>query len=441
MKLLFGKTGSIDLEQIPITSEVRRGVRTFRSTGPGTGRAAVLANAAAIHVFEKAVPSFATKAERAAVGADKVDTAVFRDPSGAFRVIYREVVVRYEPGISATRKKAVLNRFGLRMRARNSFHEDQLIAYHPKRRYVAERMIELSNKLTETDEIAFAFPNFVSEFKRVATPTPIKEQWHLDVIEVRKAWAASLGKGVTIAILDDGVDVDHPNLKGNILKKPDPSEPRDRFGRDFFVGEDAPDHFDPRPKRFQAPFDEMPGNDIHGTACAGVAAASGSVNGFRGAAPEARILPVKIFHADDLAVEARVADAIRYASRFADILSCSWSGPASPDVEAALEDAGAGRGGKGCPVFCATGNDSAARIGFPARLRSAIGIGASTDKERRAEYSNFGPEISIVAPSNGGTRAISTTDVSLPGSMNLSTLFDQYFPSSDQYSSLFLAAV
>src|SRR5215204_4280076 len=94
MKLHFGKTDWLELELVPIASEVRNGVRTFRSTGPGTGRAAVLANAATKRVFEKAVPSFATMAERAAIGADKVKTAVFRDPSGALRVVYREVVVR-----------------------------------------------------------------------------------------------------------------------------------------------------------------------------------------------------------------------------------------------------------------------------------------------------------------------------------------------------------
>ena len=155
----------------------------------------------------------------------------------------------------------------------------------------------------------------------------------------------------------------------------------------------------------------MPGNDIDGTPCAGVAAASGHADGVRGAAPKARILPVKVFHADDLAVS-RVANAIRYASRFADILSCSWSGPASPDIELALEEAGAGRGGKGCPVFCTTGNDNS-KVAYPARSKFAIAVGASTDKERRADYSNHGPQVSLVAPSNGGANGIFTSDVSI----------------------------
>jgi subtilisin family serine protease len=156
----------------------------------------------------------------------------------------------------------------------------------------------------------------------------------------------------------------------------------------------------------------MAGNDIHGTCCAGVVAAGGAAGVF-GVAPMASILPVKIFHADDLATESRVANAIRYASRFADILSCSWEGPASPDIEFALQEAGAGRGGKGCAVFCATGNDFASTVGFPARSASSIGVGASTDAEIRPDYSNRGPQVSVVAPSSGGTKGIFTTDVSI----------------------------
>jgi subtilisin family serine protease len=415
MRLLFGKSGeSIDLQLVPLKSEVDRGIRTFAPAGRGTARAAFLANLVTAHTFEKAISSFATSAQRKAIGAEKTDTAVFRDPSGALRMVYREVVVRFASGTSEKRRKQLLDKFGLEVRTRNSFHDDQLIAYDPKRKYVAEGTVELSNKLTQAGEVEFAVPNFVSEFQKVAVPSVINEQWHLRVIDIVKAWGTTLGKGITIAILDDGVDVDHPNLKPNIKRRPDPDEPRDKCGRDFFVGEDAQDHFDPRPKKFQAPYDQMAGNDIHGTPCAGVAAASGSVSGVLGAAPEASILPVKIFHGDDLAVESRVADAIRYASRFADILSCSWAGPRSPDIEAAIDEAGAGRGGKGCPVFVATGNDGRSQVSYPARFASAIAVGASTDGELRANYSNYGPEVSVVAPSNGGRRSIYTTDVSYP---------------------------
>lgn len=176
---------------------------------------------------------------------------MFRDSAGALRVVYREVVVPFDRHASQSRRKAVLAKYGLKVRERNAFHDDQVIAYNESRRYVAERMVELANDLTETEEVVFAFPNFVSEFRRAAVPTPIKAQWHLKTVEARRAWAKTQGQGIAVAILDDGIDIGHPDLTRNILRNPDPNEPRDLNGRDFFVGDDAPDHFDPRPKRFR----------------------------------------------------------------------------------------------------------------------------------------------------------------------------------------------
>ena len=229
-----------------------------------------------------------------------------------------------------------------------------------------------------------------------------------------EAWETTLGKPeVVVAVLDDGVDVDHPNLKANIWKNPDPTA-KDQIGRDFFLPDDDPDHFNPRPKKFQFPFDQMRGNDIHGTCCAGLVAAMGLNGGSVGVSPGCRILPVKIFHADDLAPDERVADAIRYAATHADILSCSWSGGASTDIQLALSDIGQARQGRGASVFCAAGNDFGSSVGFPARDPNAIAVGASTDQAQRASYSNVGPELSIVAPSSGGVNGIFTTDVSTP---------------------------
>jgi subtilisin family serine protease len=133
-----------------------------------------------------------------------------------------------------------------------------------------------------------------------------------------------------------------------------------------------------------------------------------------GVAAGCRILPVKIFHADELASDEKVSDAILYATGIADVLSCSWIGPETPLIAKAIEDAAStGRGGKGCAVFCATGNDSRPSVGFPANGKGAIAVGASTDDGVHATYSNFGPEVSLVAPSSGGVRGVFTCDVSL----------------------------
>jgi subtilisin family serine protease len=316
-------------------------------------------------------------------------------------------------------------KYRLVVRRTNSFVPDQVIVYQPERRYAGEDLVGVSNELTQLEEVAMATPNFVSQYLRHAPPSVLPQEWHLknlgtdgalrgEDLNIVEAWETAIGKPeVVVAVLDDGVDVDHPNLKANIWKNPDPTA-KDQIGRDFFLPNDDPDHYNPRPKKFQFPFDQMRGNDIHGTCCAGLVAATGLNGGSVGVSPGCRILPVKIFHADDLAPDERVADAIRYAATHADILSCSWSGGASADVQLALSDIGQARQGRGASVFCAAGNDFGSPVGFPARDPNAIAVGASTDQAQRASYSNVGPELSIVAPSSGGVNGIFTTDVSTP---------------------------
>lgn len=399
-KLSCGKDDWLKLEHIPMRSRIIDGVRIFEPTHSDAAHAAALTNKAVARAFEKSAGGMSPH-ERSRIGAHKVAAATFRDEHGKVRVVYREAIVRFEPGTARARRKAILDKFKLNIRARNSFVPDQVIVYDPRRVHMAEGMVDLANCLTELDEVAFAFPNFVSEFRRLGAPEVAGGRWHLDITQTRKAWRYTRGEGITIAIIDDGVDVDHPNLRSNIRRRPDPDEPRDLHGRDFFIDPDdrlGADHFDPCPKIFVAPYDDFNINDIHGTCCAGVAAASGKVARMYGAAPRARILPVKISHGDSMATDSRIANAIRYASRFADILSCSWEGTKGPDMDAALKEASQGRGGKGCPIFVASGNENG-RVTYPATSPFVIAVGASTFKDKKAAYSNYGRRLSIMAPS------------------------------------------
>ncbi len=351
----------------------------------------------------------------------------FRDEaSGALRVVYREITLRFQPTASAETRKKILDSKGFVIRRRNPFARDQVIVYRPDRKYTGEELLEISNSWTALDEVVFATPNFVSQYWRQALPSIPSAQWHLrnkgtggakkgEDVNAAGAWKVTRGKrSIVVAVLDDGVDVDHPNLKSQIWRNPD-KRAKDRIGRDFFVADDDPGHFNPRPKLFRFPFDQMTGNDIHGTPCAGVIAAAGKKAGAIGIVPSCRVLPVKVFHADDLASDERVANAIRYAARHAAILSCSWSGGFSNDLQQALEDiAESGRDGLSTLAFFAAGNEFGDPVGYPARDPNAIAVGASTDKAQLADYSNVGKQIAFVAPSSGGVRGIYTTDVSYP---------------------------
>lgn len=419
----------IDLDRLPLSLEAVSGETVARLSGTAVAAMATGRVMRAAQTFFEVPSRGATKAPTAAraksaakalgnVLERKTITAYMDRESQLMRILYKEIVLRFKSQASAKLRSAILRDSGLTLLTRNPMIPDQMILTDTAALHPGEQLVRLAAKLAALDEVAFAAPNFVSQFRRsapAAVGTPSSKQWHLRLVGASKAWQTTRGKrAITIAVLDDGIDVEHPELRSNILRNADPDEPRDLCGRDFYLSDDDIDHFNPRPKRFRAPFEQMSGNDIHGTCCAGVAVGRGPRA--YGLAPNCRLLPVKVFHADDLASESQVADAIRYAAAFADVISCSWGGAKSPDIEFALQDARRmGRKGRGAVVVCATGNEAHARVDYPASDINAIAVGASTDADELAGYSNRGPHVCVVAPSNGGSRAIFTTDVSTPG--------------------------
>lgn len=133
-----------------------------------------------------------------------------------------------------------------------------------------------------------------------------------------RGWAKVDGgkPAIVIAIIDDGIDLNHPDLKANIWTNPSRTA-RDRHGRDFV---DDSDRYNPNPKVFNTPFDDTDTNDIHGTPCAGVGAAVGNNRkGVVGIAWNCRLMAVKILAGPSLAPNDRLADAIRYAAQHADV--------------------------------------------------------------------------------------------------------------------------
>jgi subtilisin family serine protease len=401
--------------------------------GEGDSAAALsaLVNRAAANYFK--MPIYTDRIRDARSVRDFIPPAVFEDRrTGLARMVYKEVVIRFGPLVNERRRQQILDKHHLEIRKESKFISNQLVAYVADRKQAGEAIIHIANDCAEMDEVLFASPNFVSKYRRCQIQFPIpSEQWHLynqglirgqvpgEDVNAVGAWRETQGEGCTVAVLDDGVDIEHPNLSANIKHNPDPNEPRDQCGRDYCtLDHENPEHFNPRPKLFQEPYDQNEGNDSHGTPCAGIVAAAG--NGAFGIAPRCSILPVRILNADNLVSDELVAEAIRYAAQHADIISCSWENAESSLIEVVIEQVSqSGRDGKGMPVFCASGNDfigfATNTVAYPAAYDHAIAVGASTDKAQRAFYSRWGRELWIVAPSGGGRANIFTTDLSMPG--------------------------
>lgn len=267
-----------------------------------------------------------------------------------------------------------------------------------------EKIFEIALALSDRDDVEYCYPEIVTRksFRAIGA-----QQWHLmstningNVIDasanVAAAHEITKGANVTIAIIDDGVDIDHAEFQsaGKVVAPRDVSQ----------------NTFDPRPKD---PDPDRP--DDHGTACAGVACADG-IFGASGVAPLAKLMPIR--DGSGLGSD-QTAEAFKWAADHgADIISCSWGPPDGrwhrpgdtlhkkvwqlpPHIKDAIDYAvNNGRGGKGCVILFAAGNgnESVDNDGY-ASYEKVIAVAACNDRGKRSVYSDFGKAIWCSFPS------------------------------------------
>jgi hypothetical protein len=325
---------------------------------------------------------------------------------GMLRLVYDELIVRFKPGVSPERCHEILKEAGFVQVQGNRFVENQWIVRHGQPGVAGETLLVRIDAFKKFPQVLFAWPNSLAEYIRAGGVATLTRRWWLDKIGVN--WSTGkrrLPKGsckVTIAVLDDGVDIEHPNLASRVPAN---------HGKDFTIAANLPGHLDPRPKVRN--LSSNPDSDYHGTLCAGLICSDGTKNNFLGVAPGCTLVAVRVMSGADLVYEGSAADAIRYATGVADVISCSWWCLDYPAVGLALEDTSQGRGGKGAAVFCAAGNQYGGPINFPAHHVRAIAVGACDRNGKHPLYSNKGAELAVVAPSSDDMNSyVYSTDVS-----------------------------
>lgn len=227
-------------------------------------------------------------------------------------------------------------------------------------------------------------------------------------MDVDQAWDLVGGgdHNVIVAVIDAGVDTSHADLKANILYY---------FAADFSGDNDGPD---------------APGDQAHGTNCAGIIAAVGNNGiGVAGIAYNVQIMPVQIFNSAGSAGSADIGGAIDFAWQHgASVLSNSWGGGS---VDQAINDAihravTQGRNGKGSVVLFSSGNDSNGNVNYPAYLTDVVAVGASNMFDEKKNIGsndlqrwwggNYGADLDVVAPT-----IVYTTDISGSRGYNTNT--------------------
>lgn len=226
-----------------------------------------------------------------------------------------------------------------------------------------------------------------------ADPVREQQQWVLDALNVEQAWTVSKGAGVTVAVIDSGVDAGVKELKGRVNAGPDMTSSA--------IARELP-----------------PGK--HGTAMAALIAGSGTDDGLIGVAPESRILSLPMVTDDDPSIgippveegesasESPLARALRYATNHgAKVISMSIGsyGPVKSEREAvsyALD--------KGVVLVAAVGNDGLSDYAkengtsywsFPAGYPGVIGVAATDKQGRRATFSSDNLSVLVGAPGVG----------------------------------------
>ncbi|MBN2700624.1 MAG: S8 family serine peptidase [Methylothermaceae bacterium] len=232
-----------------------------------------------------------------------------------------------------------------------------------------------------------------------------QDQWYLENsgqgggmpgadLNTTPVWAEGLtGAGLQIAIVDDGLEINHEDLKANTAS-----------GLHYdYVGKDG-----------------NPTAGKHGTAVAGIAAANGDNGlGIVGAAPNAELIGLRLLGATS---DTNEAAALNYRPDIVDLSNNSWGPPddgkylagPGPLTKAAIADGVSnGRNGKGI-IYCWAGgnggdNDNSNYDGY-ANSRYTIAVAASTNEGTRAYYSEKGANLLVNTPSSGGTLAVTSTD-------------------------------
>ncbi|WP_305068054.1 S8 family serine peptidase [Kitasatospora sp. A2-31] len=212
------------------------------------------------------------------------------------------------------------------------------------------------------------------------------QQWHLDAMHAPEMWKTTKGEGITVAVIDSGFKLDHPDLVGQFLE-----------GKDF---------------------SELPGGvgtyaSGHGTAMAALIAGSGkgmSGNGAYGLAPGAKLLPLKVNGGETgggvtTSVALRqIAQAVTYAAdNGAKVISISQGTDASwatTDDIAAANTAIAHAEAKGALVVASVGNSAQQGnpVEYPGALPHVVGVGAVDRNSSTTDESERGPQVDLVAP-------------------------------------------
>jgi subtilisin family serine protease len=223
--------------------------------------------------------------------------------------------------------------------------------------------------------------------------------WGVDRIDADLAWGISTGKGVKVAVVDTGIDWDHPDLVANIHGGINTIAPSPQYP--------DPDNFDD--------------DHGHGTHCAGIVGAVNNNIGVVGVAPNCWLYGVKVLNSAGSGYTSDCVEGIEWCiDNSMQVISMSWGSYYNDPV---LEDACDAAWAAGAVLVGAAGNEGYYLPDlYPAGYDSVMAISATDQNDNVVPWSNYGEEIELAAPGvsiystyiGGGYAYMSGTSMACP---------------------------
>lgn len=202
------------------------------------------------------------------------------------------------------------------------------------------------------------------------------KQWHMKQVGAEAAWGLSVGRGVTVAVVDTGIACE--NFE-QFTKASDLLQTGCVAGFNFVS------------KSEHANDDQGHGTHVAGT----IAQSTNNGVGVAGLAFGAKLMPVKVLSADGWGTTAGVADGIRWAADHgAQVINLSLGGPRNSKVLQSAVDHARSRGA----VIVAAAGNSGGAVGYPGASEGVIGVSATDQNDALARFSSRGDGVDIAAP-------------------------------------------
>ncbi|MCX7571249.1 S8 family peptidase [Tumebacillus sp. DT12] len=267
---------------------------------------------------------------------------------------------------------------------------------------------EFHTKLQGDADVEAAELDSVHTMFRTPNDPQYSSQWHWPNIYAPQAWDITTGNSMyKIAIIDTGIDYQHPDLAGKLLP-----------GYDFANNDSDADD-----------------DQGHGTHVAGTASAlTNNANQVAGLDWNARLLPVKVLNASGSGYTSDIIDGLYFAAdNGAHAVNMSLGGGG---YSQAFQDAINYLWGRGGILVAAAGSSSTSGYSYPAAYNNVVAVAATTTSNTKASFSNYGTWVEVAAPgtnilstaNGGGTSTMSGTSMAAPQVAGLVTLVRSVMP-------------